>query len=226
MREGVWTQLRVDQGTEFVLTTFIQDCLAEYRPEQNCAPWVATSSVHNLRIERIWPEVNQRVNYPLKRVVVAMHEQGLIHMQDDVEKFCVSMVLIKVARIGVQRFMSSWNNHHMRASIGRPGATGTPEQCFQQNNRVASLMHVHVPTTEELVHLYQQRGGRIESSGRFGWDPIGDDMQLVHERQRRLELNFPSYEECFNSAVRGDNQPLQQTIIGCIRITFNIVNTL
>ena len=112
------------------------------------------------------------------------------------------------------------------ASVGRPGATGTPEECFLRGSRASSVSHLHMPTTEELVYMYQQRGGQITSSGKFGWDPLSDDEQLVREREQRMEVHCPTYEDCFNGAVRGDHAPLQQTILGCIRITLDIVNSL
>lgn len=83
-----------------------------------------------------------------------------------------------------------------------------------------------MPTTDELVNLYEQRGGRLKGKGNFGWDPLSDDFQLVQERQRRIERNFPSYQQCFSAAILDNPLPLQQTILGCIRTTFDIVNTL
>uniref|UniRef100_A0A1X7V648 Uncharacterized protein n=1 Tax=Amphimedon queenslandica TaxID=400682 RepID=A0A1X7V648_AMPQE len=45
-----------------------------------------------LTIERIWPEVNSRINYPIKRLLIAMAESRDIDMNEDVHKFCVSFV--------------------------------------------------------------------------------------------------------------------------------------
>ena len=41
----------------------------------------------NWSIERIWPEVNQRVNYPIKRII-KMEENGIIDMDVPTTKFC------------------------------------------------------------------------------------------------------------------------------------------
>jgi len=41
------------------------------------------------RVERLWPEINQRINYPVKRVLVEMEGNDEIDMTDDVVKFCV-----------------------------------------------------------------------------------------------------------------------------------------
>ena len=33
-------------------------------------------------MERIWPQVNSRVNYPIKRVLITMEEEEVIDMSD------------------------------------------------------------------------------------------------------------------------------------------------
>ena len=59
--EGLWEQIMVDHGTEFALISTIQYHLARYRLHHNHAPFLRTSSCQNLRVERLWVEVNQRV---------------------------------------------------------------------------------------------------------------------------------------------------------------------
>ena len=41
-------------------------------------------------IERLWVEVNTRVNYPVKKVLIEMENAGDINMGDDLHKYCVS----------------------------------------------------------------------------------------------------------------------------------------
>lgn len=47
-------------------------------------------------IERLWVEVNTRVNYPVKKVLIEMENAGDINMGDDLHKYCVSWFSIKV----------------------------------------------------------------------------------------------------------------------------------
>ena len=65
----------------------------------------------NLPIERIWVEVNSRVNYPIKRVLVEMDNNNIINMEDEIDRFCVSSVSSLVASFGVTRVVSAWNEH-------------------------------------------------------------------------------------------------------------------
>lgn len=56
-------------------------------------------------------EFNTRVNYPIKRALNAKVNEDLINMDDDMNKFCVSWFTPRIAGIGIQQVISSWNNH-------------------------------------------------------------------------------------------------------------------
>ena len=59
----------------------------------------------------MWVEFNTRVNYPVKRVLLDMVENGDINMDDSMHKFCVSWFTIQVANVGVVLLIRAWNNH-------------------------------------------------------------------------------------------------------------------
>ena len=62
-------------------------------------------------VERIWVEVNTRINYPIKETLIKMMENGEISLDDQMCKFCVSWYTLRVANIGISLLISSWNEH-------------------------------------------------------------------------------------------------------------------
>ena len=63
MRYGVWQQLCMDHGTKFALVFTAQQLVAHMRVPSDRHPVLQSLSRHNHRAERLWPEVNARINY-------------------------------------------------------------------------------------------------------------------------------------------------------------------
>ena len=106
-----------DMGREWVLILFIQELLSGYRQNQDRPSHVKTTSKQNLTIERVWPEVNARVNYPIKRILVDLEEKGILQildMNNECIQLCVSHFSCQVAKVGMQRFVDAWNFHRMK----------------------------------------------------------------------------------------------------------------
>ena len=89
LSEGIWNQLRSDHGTEFALVATIQEHLSMYRLNQHRLPILRTTSRQNHRAERIWPEINSRVNYPVKAILVQMENKDMIDMRNETQILCL-----------------------------------------------------------------------------------------------------------------------------------------
>ena len=146
---GLWEQVRVDFGKEFYLLLFIQEKLREGRGDPDIAPYRQTGSRDNHNIERIWVEMNHQVTYPLKRAIIEMDNQGLINMQSDMDKFCVSEIVQAVAAVGMIRMIVAWNHH----SIPRHGI---PNVLQEQQNGAIQMHPSEIPPMEEAVRLCRQ----------------------------------------------------------------------
>ena len=88
---GMWQQVRVDHGTEFFLMLEIQRYLSSQitNPRSHGPAVLQTTSTNNHRVERLWPEINSRVNYPIKELLIDLESSGHITMRDDTCKYCV-----------------------------------------------------------------------------------------------------------------------------------------
>ena len=108
---GLWDEIRVDQGKEWVLSLFVQEQMAHLRTNTARPPHLQSTSkkvfccnyVHcwhhrplhslldrciictytltfqNYKIEQFWVEINKRLNYPLKIVLVEMENNLCMH---------------------------------------------------------------------------------------------------------------------------------------------------
>ncbi len=79
-----------------------QQHLAHYREWQNSLPVLQSTSCQNHRVERMWPEVNQRINYPVKGILVEMEGNDEINMTDETVTFCVSWITVNVLRSPIE----------------------------------------------------------------------------------------------------------------------------
>lgn len=68
-------------------------------------------SFQNHIVERMWVEVNTRINYPIKEALIKMMEHAQISLDDELCKYCVSWYTLRVANIGVSLLLAAWNEH-------------------------------------------------------------------------------------------------------------------
>ena len=65
----------------------------------------------NHTAERIWVEMNARVNYPVKKILNALVNEENIDMDDEATKFCVSWFTSRVCHVGSRQVIDAWNSH-------------------------------------------------------------------------------------------------------------------
>ncbi|CAM4427092.1 unnamed protein product [Leuciscus chuanchicus] len=94
---------------------------ASHRHNTERPPYMQTPSTKNHTIERIWPEINNRVNYPLKVALVQLVDQEALDMEDSMSKFCASSLTCQLARLGVDCVVQAWNAHRKPAQQRRLG---------------------------------------------------------------------------------------------------------
>ena len=62
-------------------------------------------------VERFWVEIKSRVNYPIKRVIIAMQARDEIDLDSLIHKFCILWYTQRVAHVGTSMAVHSWNAH-------------------------------------------------------------------------------------------------------------------
>ena len=211
---GLWQQVRVDHGTEFALVLTVQQHLADHRLWQDRHPALQSTSRQNHRVERLWPEVNQRINYPVKRVLVQMEGDDEIDMSNDTIKFCVSWTTINVIETATKTFISSWNEHRIPGNRG-----GIPNVLASRSSQVAHLRVV--PTTAEVIHLHCRQGRRLTDEHGFGRDPLEGHQSLQQLRERDFFQRFPSMELVFQDVLHHGGNLCKDAVQFFIHLTIS-----
>ncbi|KAL2076472.1 hypothetical protein ACEWY4_027936 [Coilia grayii] len=207
---GMWDQVRVDHGKEFYLTLFIQEILASHRHCQDKPPYHQTTSTKNHMVERIWPEVNSRVNYPLKEALIQLTDQELLDMDCNISRYCVSNLTRHLSEIGMRRVIDAWNAHRI------PGK-GIPNQ-LAKDGSLKKVPEGLLPHAAEAADLYQKEVGHsLRRVSCFGTDPLQLDEKFSVERL--FAETYPDMAILYNSLVNKDFKPFQGALGHLINIT-------
>lgn len=165
-------------------------------------------------MERLWPEVNQRINYPIKRVLIEMEANGEKDMSNEVTRFCVSSVSIMVILRAVDHFISSWNCHRIP---GRNG--GIPNVLAQNANRVTRLSSFCVPTTVEAVSSHEVNGNRLTRESCFGCDPLHGNENIQRLIDRDFRTRYHDMHMIFQEVIHGNPLTFRSAIAYYIELT-------
>lgn len=210
---GLWDQVRVDHGKEFYLTLYVHEKLRVGRGDGTVAPYVQTTSTCNHIIERMWVELNHRVTYPIKRIVVSMDHRQLIDMNCPVTTFCVSKVLCKVCKIGMDRMVVAWNSHPIPRR-------GVPNALQIQANHTAPINPSEIPQCSSAVSEYTQQGGRLTDPRNPGTDPLeGNDALCSQREQLWLVQCGMDVNDIFSETISGNASVLENAITSYIQLT-------
>ena len=158
-------------------------------------------------IESFWPELNSRVNYPVKRALISIIEENDYSMLDPVLKYYVSWITNYICQDGTQHLIKSWNHHR---TPGPMGCIPTKNMRLSQQN--ARSNKVFVQSTSEAVKMYEESSGNLSRNSSFGWDPSVMNEETYEHRLRYFLANQPTGEAIFADIVHGYNETLKISI--------------
>ncbi|KAK2868885.1 hypothetical protein Q7C36_000756 [Tachysurus vachellii] len=195
---GIWDKVRVDHGKEFYLTLFMQELLTSHCHNQERRPCLQTSSTRNHIVERIWPEVNSRVNYPLKTALLQLVDQEEIDMNDSLVRYCVSNLTGQLCQIGLTMLVESWNAHQI------PGK-GVPNDLAGCGDVPKKIPQELLPHSVDAADLYsQQLGSSLTTHSTFG---------------NQFAEQYSDISDLFSRAVNNDLAPYKQALLCLITTT-------
>ncbi|TRY60172.1 hypothetical protein DNTS_009054 [Danionella cerebrum] len=162
-------------------------------------------------VERIWPEVNNRVNFPLKTALLQLVDQEEIDMSDSLVKYCVSNLTCQLCQIGLTRMVKSWNAHRI------PGK-GIPNN-LSGRGCPKKIPWELLPHSVEAAELYrQQLGSSLTTHSTFGVDPFSTEHDKITVENQFAE-QYSDMSDVFCSAVNNDFSPYKQVLLCLINIT-------
>ena len=151
-------------------------------------------------VERFWVEINSRVNYPIKQVIIAMQARDEIDLDSPIHTFCISWYTQRVAHVGTSMAVHSWNAHPI------PGPhKGVPADRMCENDQTSKIPLPPLPTLADAVSQFEQLGGSLTPLPQFGEDPLHGKSELMDLRNAEFTRKYPDFNNIFHQLVYGDD---------------------
>ena len=185
----------------------MQQLLSVYRNDESRKFDKQTRSTKSYVVEKFWPKVNLRINYPLKRAMNHIVEDENLDILDEILKFCFSLEMLYSSVDAVNHLLSFWNHHKVPSPAGC-----APIENMLATTRTAKVNDPLIPTTPEFVKMYEDNGGALTRNAEFSYDPLIHREDPYQSRETPFQVNAPIPTEILSEVVHCRYTKLYQTL--------------
>lgn len=173
--------------------------------------FIAGSSVHNTRIERLWRDVYVQVTATYSAVFTSLESNGVLDPLNVVDLFCLHFVYIPRINQSLSLFQEAWNNHplstesnrtplqlHTLYAIGNPLFTDQddidcnsygvdPDDLIDEDDAI-NVPETVVPLSDSSINMLTGSINPLQQSDSYGADIYMQTVNLVYQLMLREGL--------------------------------------
>jgi hypothetical protein len=166
-------------------------------------------------VERTWHEINQRVVYLIKEILVEYTMRSLIDNENQTLMNILGILVRKLVTQGMNIFVLSWNHHRIRGPC-----KGIPEE-LATHSPITPLPESEIPEIVDLVNEYNYNGGAINAN----LENIEAFQNEVANTQFINYINSIDFDYIYIKVINGDREILLRLLNESVDVYSTIFNS-